>query len=59
MILPDKKTVMCEELYEGFPIRMYDCEFLIDLYTFELIDFAVILRMDWIAKYQTQINCPR
>ena len=28
VILPHRKTVRCEELYEDFPIRMYEHEFL-------------------------------
>ena len=52
MTLPDGKTVPCEELYEGSPLRMYECEFLADLYKFELTDFGVMLGMDWLAKYQ-------
>jgi len=51
VILPDRKTFTCEELYECFPIRMYECEFLADLYRFELTDFRVILGMNWLAKY--------
>jgi len=47
VMLPDGKTVLCEELYEGFLIKMYECEFPTDLYKFELIDFGVILGMDW------------
>jgi len=57
MILPDGKTVRCEELYEDCPIRMHGHEFLADLYRFELTDFGIILGMDWLAKYQTQIDC--
>jgi len=49
--LPDGKTVSCEELYEGCPLRIYECELLADLYKFELTDFGVILGMDWLAKY--------
>ena len=57
--LADGMTVTCDELYEGFPIRMYECEFLADLYRSELIDFGVILGMDWLTKYQAQIDCQR
>jgi len=46
----------CEDLYESCPIKMYKCEFLADLYNFELIDFGVILGMDWLARYQAQID---
>jgi len=56
MILPDEKTVKCDELYEDFPIQMYEHEFMADLYKFELTDFSVILGMDWLAKYQAQID---
>jgi len=46
VILSDGKTVRCEELYEDCPIRMYEHEFLSDLYRFELTDFGIILGMD-------------
>jgi len=50
--LPDGKTVTCQELYKGCPIRMCECEFLADLYRFELTDFGIILGMKWLAKHQ-------
>ena len=56
MIFPDQKTVKCEKLYEDCPIRLYGHEFLVDLYKFELIDFGVILVMDWLAKYLAQTD---
>ena len=59
MILPDEKTVKCDELYEDFPIQMYEHEFMADLYKFELTDFSVILGMDWLAKYQARIDYPK
>ena len=58
MVLPDGKTVSSGELYEVCPIKMYECEFPADLYKFELTDFGVIIGMDWLAKYQAQIDCP-
>jgi len=42
----DGKAVTCEELYEDCPLRMYEYEFLANLYGFELTDFGVILGMD-------------
>jgi len=59
LMLPDAKTMSCEELYEGCHIKMYECEFSADLYKFELTDFGVILGMDWLAKYQAQIDFPK
>jgi len=47
VMLPDGKTVSCEALYKGCPIKMYECDFPTELYKFELIDFGVIVGMDW------------
>ena len=47
VVLPDRKAVLCEELYEGCPIKMYECEFVADLYKFEFKDFWVI--REWIC----------
>ena len=37
-------------------VSLLECEFLTDLYEFELTDFVVIMGMDWLAKYQVQID---
>ena len=49
-ILPNEKTVKCDELDKDCPTMMYEHELLADLYRFELTDFGVILEMDWLAK---------
>jgi len=59
LILPDGKTVRCEELCEDCPIRMYEHGFLVHLYKFELTNFGVILGIDRLAKHQAQIDRPR
>ena len=59
MTLPNGRTVKCDELYEDCPIQMCEHVFLADLSKFKLTFFVVILRMDWLAKYQTQINYPK
>jgi len=51
VILPDGKTVRYEELYKDCPITMYEHEFLADLYRFELTNFGVVRRMDWLVKH--------
>jgi len=56
--LPDGKTVRCDELYKDYPIQVYVLMFLADRYKFKLTDFGVILGMDWLVRYQAQINCP-
>ena len=45
VILPNGKIVTYEELYEDYPLRMYEYESLADLYGFEQTDFGVILGM--------------
>ena len=59
VMLPNGKTVACKELYEDYPMKMYECEFPANLYKFELTDFEIILGMDWLAKHQAQIDCPK
>lgn len=57
--LLDGKTIMCEKLFIDFPIHINRNEFLAELFKFGLTDFDIILGMDWLAKYQAQINCPK
>ena len=59
MMLPDGKIVSYEELYKGHPVKMYECEFPANLYKFELTDFGIILGMDWLSRYQAQIDCSK
>ena len=58
MTPPNGKIVKCDGLYKNCSIQMYEHVFLVDLYNFELTDFCVILRMDWLVKYKAQVNCP-
>jgi len=38
---------------------MYEHQFLANIYRFELTDFGLILGMNWLGKYQAQIDCPK
>ena len=58
-MLPNGKIVSCEELYEGHPVKMYECEFPANLCKFELTDFGIILEMDWLSRYQAQMDCSK
>jgi len=58
VVLPGGKAVSCE-LYEGCHIKMHESEFPTDLYKFELTNLGVILGMDYLAKNQAQIDCPK
>jgi len=57
MAFSNWKTVRCDELYKDCPIQMYILVFLADPYKF--VDFGVLLGMDWLARYQDRINCPK
>jgi len=37
-------------------VKLYECEFPANLYKFELTDFGIILEMDWLSRYQPQID---
>jgi len=59
VMLPNRKTASCDELYEGYHVKMYECEFPANLCKFKLTDFGIILGIDWLAKYQAQIDCSK
>jgi len=42
-----------------YPMQIKGHEFLADSDKFGLTDFDIILGMDWLSKYQTQIDYPK
>ena len=54
--LLDEKVVNCKELFISCPILIHRQEFLANLYKFELIEFNVILGIDFLSKYQAHID---
>ncbi|XP_057248196.1 uncharacterized protein LOC130590183 [Beta vulgaris subsp. vulgaris] len=44
-------------MYRNCPIILGKVEFLVDLVEFELSEFDVILGMNWLTKYEADINC--
>ncbi|XP_057250619.1 uncharacterized protein LOC130591352 [Beta vulgaris subsp. vulgaris] len=55
--IPNGESISCDVMYRNCPILIGGYEFLVDLVQFELTDFDVILGMDWLSKYQADINC--
>ncbi|XP_057246760.1 uncharacterized protein LOC130589511 [Beta vulgaris subsp. vulgaris] len=55
--LPTGETVRCRVMYRNCPIVLGKVEFLVDLVEFELSEFDVILGMNWLTKYEADINC--
>ncbi|XP_072980902.1 uncharacterized protein [Typha angustifolia] len=56
---PVGETVVIDSAYKSCTISFGDREFKVDLLPLELIDFDVILGMDWLAAYHTNIDCYR
>ena len=55
--LPNGRSVSCDKMFRNCPILIGRCEFFVNLIQFDLTDFDVILGMDWLSKYQADINC--
>ncbi|XP_010694799.2 uncharacterized protein LOC104907555 [Beta vulgaris subsp. vulgaris] len=55
--LPTGEIVRCGVMYRICPILLGKVEFLVDLVEFELSEFDVILGMNWLTKYEADINC--
>jgi len=55
--LPDGKMINYQELFADCPILIHSHELLTDLCRFKLIEFDIILDMDWLSKHQAQIDC--
>ena len=47
----------CQELFIGSPILIHGQDFLANLYKFELMEFDVILGMDWLSKHRVHVDC--
>ncbi|XP_057246808.1 uncharacterized protein LOC130589544 [Beta vulgaris subsp. vulgaris] len=55
--VPNGESISCDVMYRNCHILIGGYEFLVDPVQFELTDFDVILGMDWLSKYQADINC--
>ena len=55
--LPNGHAIKCSTLYRDVPIMIEKKRFLGELIQFDLSEFDVILRMDWLTVYRASINC--
>ncbi|XP_057246753.1 uncharacterized protein LOC104899098 [Beta vulgaris subsp. vulgaris] len=55
--LPSGENYPCLAEYCGVPISVLGINLLADLTAFSMVEFHVILGMDWLFKYRAQIHC--
>ena len=54
--LPNKQVIECPVLYKHVPIVIVEHEFPGDFIQFDMSKFDVILGIDWLTVYRTNIN---
>lgn len=55
--LPNGELVKCRQLYHDIPLNIEDHIFPSELVAIDLKEFDIILGMDWMSKYKTQVDC--
>ena len=55
--LPNNSVVECPVSYNFVPVIIGETTFPVDLIQFDLFDFDMILRMNWLHTYGAQIDC--
>ena len=55
--LPNGHVTRCSILYKGIPIMIGGTKSLGDLIQFDLLEFNVILGMDWLTTHGARIDC--
>ena len=47
------------KIYRRCPLKIQECEFLVDLMALSFREFDVILGMDWLSEYGVMVECKR
>ncbi|XP_041017941.1 uncharacterized protein LOC121260164 [Juglans microcarpa x Juglans regia] len=55
--LPNGETVWCSKVTLGFPLVINGMTLKADLIRFKLLEFDIILGMDWLYQHFAKINC--
>ena len=55
--LPSWENLSSRFSFKKVPIKVAGREFLLDLIVLEIVDYNVILGIDWLSKYNTTIFC--
>ncbi|XP_021762516.1 uncharacterized protein LOC110727257 [Chenopodium quinoa] len=57
IVIPTGGIVKCNKTFKDVPLEIEGKVFLSDPIEFRLSDFDIILGMDWLSKYSTEISC--
>ena len=57
--LPLRENLTSRFSFEEVPIKVTERRLSVDLIVLEMVDYDVILGMDWLSKYNTTIFCRR
>ncbi|XP_056690221.1 uncharacterized protein [Spinacia oleracea] len=55
--IPSGEVLNCSKLHRNIPLVISGLEFMSDFIEFGMEDLDVILGMDWLGRYQAQIDC--
>jgi hypothetical protein len=54
---PSREEVEIEDVYEGFTILIESCELKVDLIPLDMLDFDIILGINWLSMYHAKMDC--
>jgi hypothetical protein len=57
--IPIGDSITCRKCVDNFPIEIEGRILLVKLVVFGTLGFDVILGMDWLSKYEANIDCRR
>ena len=57
--LPTGDSLIANRVYKGSKVTIASHEFEADLIVLDILDFDIILGMDWLAKHRATVDCYR
>lgn len=54
---PSREEVEIEDVYEGFTILIESYELKVDLIPLDMLDFDIILGINWLCMYHAKMDC--
>jgi hypothetical protein len=54
---PSREEVEIEDVYEGFTILIESYELKVDLIPLDMLDFDIILGINWLSMYHAKMDC--
>ncbi|XP_040990448.1 uncharacterized protein LOC121237671 [Juglans microcarpa x Juglans regia] len=57
--IPDVKVISCTSVVKNCLLEIANLVLTVDLIVFHMMEFDLILRMDWLSRHYAQIDCRR